>query len=510
MVVPAIRLEMRGICKRFGGVVALDDVTLCVRSGEIHAIVGENGAGKSTLMKILSGAITDFTGQLVLNGRPVRFRGPRDAENQGVSIIYQELNLVPSLTAAANIFLGREMRIGPFLNDRAMRREAAAYFRQLGAPIDPGTPVRRLRVADRQLVEIAKALSLDADIVIMDEPTSALSEAEVSRLIRVIKSLQEHGVTVLYISHKMDEVFKLADRITVLRDGRHVRTLEHGETTPDEVIRLMVGRDVAALDLERSRGVGEELLRVEGLSLPHAERVNAWHLKDVKLALHSGEIVGIAGLLGAGRTELLECLFGAAPVRPTGRILIGARPCRIDSPRDAIAKGLALVTEDRKNLGLFAAMTTADNITVCHLSELRRGPFLSRQRQMQAARSQMDRLTIRAPGPQTPVLSLSGGNQQKCVLGRWLLTRPKILLLDEPTRGIDVAAKAEVYALLGALAHHGMGILMTSSELPELLALCDRIVVLCAGRKTAEFDRATATEELIMRAATGLEINADL
>lgn len=502
MIAPAVRLEARGIRKHFGGVTALADVSLDARAGEVHALCGENGAGKSTLMKILAGAITDYEGDLVLNGKVVRFAGPRDAEQHGVSIIYQELNLVGELSAAANIFLGRELvRFGILLDERAMERESNGLFRRLGAHLSPRALVKNLRIGDQQLVEIAKAISLDADIVIMDEPTSALADAEVTRLFQVIDSLKREGVSVLYISHKMDEVFRLADRITVLRDGRLVRTLDRSQTTPAEVIQMMVGREIATLRLAHEAPAGPEILHVEELSLPHRERAGGWQLDRVSFSMKKGEILGVAGLLGAGRTELLECLFGASRESPTGTVTIAGRVGLPTSPAEAIERGLAMVTEDRKGLGLFDQLTVGSNITLCHLKELALGFWLSRRSEVRAAAIQMERLGIRAAGVDAPILSLSGGNQQKCIVARWLLTRPAILLLDEPTRGIDVGAKADIYRLLRELAEEGLAILMTSSELPELLAVCDRILVLCEGRKTAEFARALATEEKILHAA---------
>jgi ribose transport system ATP-binding protein len=498
-------LSVRQIHKRFGGTIALDGVDLDVYPGEVHAIVGENGAGKSTLMKILSGAIVDYEGQIFLRGRPVRFAHPRDAERAGISIIYQELNLVPELSAAANIFLGRERR-GPLgiLRERAMALEAQDIFRSLGAEIGPEVKVGQLRVGDQQLAEIAKALSLQADILIMDEPTSALSEAEVQRLFRVIADLRQRGVAILYISHKMDEVFSVADRITVLRDGRRIRTLPRHEATPQEVIALMVGREIASLGLDQAHEVREELLRVEGLTLPLQRGNGRYWLEDVSFSLERGEILGVAGLLGAGRTELLECLFGAAPVPPRGQIYLEGKPVQLRSPRDAIHHGLALVPEDRKRLGLVPQMTVRDNMTLATLGRIAFHGFIHPRYELPLVLRMFSEWNIRAAGPEAPIASLSGGNQQKCILARWLLLKPKVLLLDEPTRGIDVGAKAEIYSHLHRLARQGVGILMTSSELPELLALCDRILVLCEGRKTAEFTRAQATEERIMAAATNL------
>jgi ABC-type sugar transport system ATPase subunit len=499
----APRLTVRRITKRFPGVTALSDVSLDVAAGEVHAIVGENGAGKSTLMKILSGAITEYDGEIVLRGRPVRFAGPRDAEHAGVSIMYQELNLVEGLSAAANIFLGREKRtrLG-LLDDRAMEREAAGYFNSLGAPVHPATRVGDLRVGDQQLVEIAKALSLNAEILIMDEPTSALSEQEVRRLFHVIRTLKSRGVTILYISHKMDEVFTLADRITVLRDGRLVQSLARNQAEPRQVINLMVGREIASLHFDEPRRPGDEVLRVKDLSLASRDRTARPKLDHVSFSLHRGEILGVAGLLGAGRTELLECLFGASHIAPTGSVFLGGRPARFRRPRDAMAAGLALVTEDRKRLGLFDQMTVASNVTITKLSALLTGPLLSRRKELAVVGQSTRDLSIKAAGPDAAITSLSGGNQQKCIVARWLLTQPKVLLLDEPTRGIDVGAKAELYVLMDRLCRAGLGIIMTSSELPELLTVCDRIMVLCEGRKTGEFSRDDASEESIMHAAT--------
>jgi ribose transport system ATP-binding protein len=497
------RLSVRHITKRFPGVTALSDVSMDVSAGEVHAIVGENGAGKSTLMKILSGAITEYDGEIVVRGQVMRFGGTRDAEHTGISIMYQELNLVEELSAAANIFLGREKRnrLG-LLDDRAMEREAASYFHQLGTPVAPSVRVGDLRVGDQQLVEIAKALSLNAEILIMDEPTSALSEQEVRRLFEVVRTLKARGVSVLYISHKMDEVFELADRITVLRDGKLVQSMTRAEANPRQVVNLMVGREIASLHFDEPRRPSDEILRVDGLSLAGKDRAARKKLDGVSLSLRRGEILGVAGLLGAGRTELLEALFGASPVAPTGTIQLDGRRVLFRRPNEAMAAGLALVTEDRKRLGLFDQMSVASNITITKLEAIRRGPLLSARKELAVVGQTTKDLSIKTAGPNAAITSLSGGNQQKCIIGRWLLTRPKVLLLDEPTRGIDVGAKAELYVLMDRLCRDGLGIIMTSSELPELLTVSDRIMVLCEGRKTAEFDRADATEEKIMHAAT--------
>lgn len=498
------RLSLEHISKSFGGARALRDVKLSAAAGEVHAICGENGAGKSTLMKIVAGAITVYEGTIKLEGRPVRFFGPRDAEAAGVRIIHQELNLVPELSAAANIFLGRERTRGLGLrNDRAMEGEARRLFERLGAPISPRANVGDLRIGDQQMVEIAKALAFDAAVVIMDEPTSALSDHEVSRLFRVIDDLRRAGTTVLYISHKMNEVFTLADRVTVLRDGQFVATAAADDTGPAEVVRWMVGRDIETLSDAPRQATGRIVLKVKGLNLPAEPGGGRPSLREIGFEVRSREVLGVAGLLGAGRTELLESLFGATEAPPTGEITLEGRSVRFRHPREAIASGVAMVTEDRKTLGLFREMTVAENITIASLGRFTwRGDLVNPIAEREGVAAQVAQLNIKASGFKAPVTSLSGGNQQKCILARWLLTRPKVLLLDEPTRGIDVGAKAEIYALIRRLVGQGMAVVMTSSELPELLAVCDRILVLCEGRVTAELSRSEATEESIMRAAT--------
>ena len=496
-------ISIHSVTKRFPGVTALADVSLDIAAGELHSIVGENGAGKSTLMKILSGVITDFEGDFLLAGKPVKFGGTRDAEAAGISIIHQELNLVEQLSAAANIFLGREIRgwLG-LRDDRAMEQAAGRLLRELECEIDPRELAGALRVGDQQLIEIAKALSLESDILIMDEPTSALTESEVARLYRVIESLRKRGVTILYISHKMDEVFHLSDRITVLRDGRLVRTLRRSDTAPKEVTHLMVGREIEAVDFGAQRTAGEVLLRVENLSLPWPGHARGYRLKDVSLELRRGEILGIAGLMGAGRTELLECLFGAAAEVPSGKIILGSREVRFRHPREACQAGIGLVTEDRKRLGLFAAMNVGENVSICTLDRTGAAGWINRSKEWALAGEVSQKLAVKMSSLSAAITSLSGGNQQKCIIGRWLLTQPQVLLLDDPTRGVDVGAKAELYRLMDQLVRGGIGIIMTSSELPELLTVCDRILVLSEGRLTASFLRSEATEQKIMEAAT--------
>ncbi|MCA9126832.1 MAG: sugar ABC transporter ATP-binding protein [Planctomycetales bacterium] len=498
-------ISIQAVGKQFNAVRALDNVSFDVMPGELHAVMGENGAGKSTLMKILSGVINEYEGQLVLSGQPCRFADTREAENAGVSIIHQELNLVEQLPVAANIFLGRELtnRMG-VLNQREMDRRAAELLTQLESPIPPTIRAGTLRVGDQQLIEIAKALSLDATILIMDEPTSALTESEVARLYGVIDRLRSRGVTILYISHKMDEVFRLADRITVLRDGRFVTTVNRVDTSPREIAHLMVGRELEPTHRASSSESQPTVLAVKGLSLAWPGHSKAWRLRSINFELHRGEILGIAGLMGAGRTELLECLFGASQVPPEGEIVLNGATLQFLHPADAMQAGIAMVTEDRKRIGLFSHMSVGSNITICALSELATKGVLSPRRENDAANEQIGSLSIKTAGAEASINSLSGGNQQKCIIGRCLLTKPDVLLLDDPTRGVDIGAKAELYRLMQQLAEQGMAIIVTSSELPELLTVSDRILVLCEGEITGEFPRGLATEQNIMEAATSL------
>jgi len=500
---PAPHISIKNVSVRFPGVLALDRVSLDVPAGELHAIVGENGAGKSTLMKVLAGVYSHFDGEMMIRGRPQRFLSTREAEHAGVSIIFQELNLVEQLPVAANIFLGREMR-GRFglLDDRAMNAAAAGLLQELECRAAPTQLVGSLRVGDQQLVEIAKALSLQSDIVIMDEPTSALTEAESERLMRIIARLKARGVTILYISHKMDEVFRLADRITVLRDGRVVETVRPTESSPKAVAHLMVGREIENASQFEPRSPGAPILEARDLTLPWPGHAQKYRLHKVNLAVHAGEVLGVAGLMGAGRTELLECLYGSSRVRPSGEVLINGRARSFSHPAEALEAGVALVTEDRKRLGLFTDLSVGQNITLCDLREALRTGFIDSRAERALATGIVERLRVKTPGIDAPITNLSGGNQQKCIIGRGLLTRPKVLLLDDPTRGVDVGAKAELYRLIDNLCREGLAVILTSSELPELLTLSDRIMVLCEGRVTGHFTRAEATEQRIMEAAT--------
>ncbi len=496
-------ISIHGIGKQFNAVRALNNVSFDVLPGELHAVMGENGAGKSTLMKILSGVVSEYEGELFLRGKLVRFKSTREAEDAGIGIIHQELNLVEQLSVSANIFLGRETkRALGILNQVAMDRRAAELLAQLESNISPRALVSSLRVGDQQLVEIAKAISLEAEILIMDEPTSALTESEVARLYGVIDRLRKRGVTILYISHKMDEVFRLADRITVLRDGQFVQTVNRADATPRSIAHLMVGRDIEPARRRQSNQASSVVLETISLSLAWPGHPRGWRLKDVSFKMHQGEILGFAGLMGAGRTELLECLFGASSVQPQGQLFVQGKKERFTHPAEAMKAGIAMVTEDRKRLGLFAQMTVRENTTLCSLQNCSTAGVLNRLRELAATDKQIRSLAIKSSGPEAMITSLSGGNQQKCIIGRCMLTKPSILLLDDPTRGVDIGAKAELYQLMEQLAAEGVAIIVTSSELPELLTVSDRILVLCEGVITGEFTREEATEQRIMEAAT--------
>ncbi len=494
---------MKQVSKRFGGVAAISDFSLEIQRGEFHALVGENGAGKSTLMKILSGVIADYEGEIQIRHVPVRFRNTKEAERAGITIIHQELNLVNELTVAANIFLGRELknRFG-LLDDRRMQRETHVLFDNLECSLDPKQLVRELRVGDQQLVEIAKSLALNSEILIMDEPTSALTEAEVERLFRVVRKLLSQHVTILYISHKLDEVFRMADRITVMRDGHKVLTTLKTETTPRDVTHHMIGRQIEQRTFTGRRQPGEVILQVDRLSLPHQSPELRDRLREISFKLHRGEVLGIAGLMGAGRTELLEALYGATLETPTGTVLLDGEPVLFRHPEEAVRQGVALVPEDRKRQGLFSHMNVRENISLVSLREVSRAGLISAGLETSLAERAMAILGVKAEGPEEAITSLSGGNQQKCIMARWLQTKPRILLLDDPTRGVDVGAKAELYQVIDDLCEQGLGIIVTSSELPELMTLCDRILVLCEGELTGEFSRDEFSEHRLMEAAT--------
>jgi ribose transport system ATP-binding protein len=489
-------LEMRAIDKRFPGVHALADVSMDVLPGEVHALVGENGAGKSTLMKILAGVYVADGGEIVYKGEPYAPRTPGAARDAGIVTIYQELNLVPVLSVTENMFMGMELTRGPFLDWPAMhRRSRELLASRLHLDIDPRIAVGRLGVGQQQMVEVAKALLHEADIIIMDEPTASLSLREIADLFTIVRELKSHGVSTIFISHHLDETFELSDRTTVLRDGRLVATLSTSELDTQSLIQLMVGRDLAAHDPKRPAPIGDEILRVEGLT-----RLGVF--EDVSFSVRTGEIVGIAGLVGAGRTEVVRAIFGADPV-DRGQVHVDGKPVSIRNPRDAIDHGIALLTEDRKSQGLVLIFDVRENITLPLLGRLTRGPLTDKGREREIAAGFIDRLAIKASSQEQLALNLSGGTQQKVVLSKWLAAKARVIIFDEPTRGIDVGAKAEIYEIMNELVAQGDAIVMVSSELPEILAMSDRILVMQGGRVRGELDRSEATQERIMHLATG-------
>jgi rhamnose transport system ATP-binding protein len=489
-------LALRGVSKSFGAVAALRDVQLELHPGEAHALVGENGAGKSTLVRILAGAHAPDEGELTLDGRPLHLTGPADARDAGIAVIYQEPTLFPDLSVAENIFMGRQpLRSLRRIDAAAMRQRAGELFTRLGVHLDPERPARGLSIADQQIVEIAKALSFDARVLVMDEPTAALSGVEVERLFAVARSLRDAGAAVLFISHRFDEVFALCQRITIMRDGRWVSTDRTDDITVDQVIRRMVGREVSSLYPKQDTVVHEPRLEVNGLT-----RLGVF--EEVSFTVHSGEIVALAGLVGAGRSEVIRAVFGIDKYEK-GSVTVEGKRLKPSDPSAAIAAGLALVPEDRRQQGLVMELSVERNATLPRRWSLAHGGLLFAGAERRSARKWTDRLQVKAQRLSAPVSTLSGGNQQKVVLAKWLSTEPRVLLVDEPTRGIDVGTKAEVHRLLSQLAADGVAVLMVSSELPEVLGMADRMLVMHEGRLVADIPRATADEEAVMTAATG-------
>ncbi len=499
-------LEMRNITKSFPGVRALDGVTFDLYAGEVHALVGENGAGKSTLMKILGGVYPypDYGGEISIRGRENRFASVRDAETAGIAVIYQELSLVKDMTVGENIFLGREPRRFGIINWDALYSRAQKLLNDLRLPIDPHTPVHNLGIGQQQLVEIAKALATEGTrMLVLDEPTAALTDAEVATLYTIIDNLRARGVGMIYISHKLDEVFHLSDRITVLRDGRTVGTYPRSEVSEERIISLMVGREVTQLFPTPEHTPGDTVFEVKNLTAYDPVVEGKKLVNRVSFSVRKGEVLGIAGLMGAGRSELLMSIFGAHAGRVSGEILIKGRQTHLANPSDAIRRGLGFVTEDRKRFGLVLDQTILNNMTLASLHRVS-GRFITDvDAETAAGEREMRNLRIKAPGVFTISGTLSGGNQQKVVLAKWLLTDPLVLFLDEPTRGIDIGAKQEIYSQINALARAGLAIVMVSSELPEVLGLSDRVLVLHEGRVTGEFTRKNVTAEAVMACATG-------
>jgi ribose transport system ATP-binding protein len=490
-------LEMKGISKSFPGVKVLDQVGFTLSSGEVHALMGENGAGKSTLMKILGGIHTKDSGSIAMHGNAIDITSPSMAQDAGIVIIHQELKLIPHLTVMENIFLGREFTYGKskIINWRRMKQESKSYLSRLGLNIDPGILVNELSVGQQQMVEITKALSMNAEILVLDEPTAALTDREIEALFAVIASLKEKGVGMIYISHRMEEIFRICDQVTVLRDGHYVGTEYIADTTMDELVKMMVGREIKDRFPKIQVTLGEEKLTVNGLT-------QKGKLHDISFSVRAGEILGIAGLMGAGRTELAKALFGVTPI-DRGTISVNGNSVSIKQPIDAIRAGIALVTEDRKDEGLLLPLSVNDNLALPNLSLLSSFGFMNHSKERELSDSMIRQLSIKTPNREQKVDALSGGNQQKVVIGKWLATSPQVLILDEPTRGVDIGAKKEIYDLMNELALQGVAIIMISSELPEVLGMSDRILVMHEGKISGEFTQEEASQEKIMLSATG-------
>ena len=494
-------LEMRGIGKSFPGVRALDHVNLTVEQGEIHAICGENGAGKSTLMKILSGVYPhgSYEGEIVYDGQPLALRDIRDSEAKGIIIIHQELALVPLLSIAENMYLGNEIAQNGVINWPKAFKQAEGWLRKVGLTESPGAVVGKLGVGKQQLIEIAKALAKDVRLLILDEPTAALQENDSAKLLDLMLELKAQGVTQIIISHKLNEIAKVADRVTVIRDGASISTMDKHEITEDRIIRDMVGRDMANRYPERVPNPGEVLLEIDGWSCWHPEQTGRQMIRNVSLNVRKGEIVGIAGLMGTGRTELAMSVFGRSYGKGhEGRVKMNGKPVDVSTVTKAVEAGLAYVTEDRKGLGLILDEPIVKNVTLANLVGVSLRGVLDKRKESRVAEGYRKQLAIRTPGVQQKVVNLSGGNQQKVVLSKWLFTDPQVLILDEPTRGIDVGAKFEIYTIMKELAEQGRSILMISSEMPELLGMCDRIYVMNEGRIVGELSREEASQEKIM------------
>jgi rhamnose transport system ATP-binding protein len=488
-------LEIRNVSKRFGQTQALDDVSVAFLPGEIHALLGENGAGKSTLIKIMTGVQQADGGEVIVDGQPVQIGNALEGQGHGIVAMYQEPSIFPDLSVAENVFISHRER-GRIVDHGAMQRDAVAVFERLAVRMDVEQPARGLTLAEQQTVEIAKALSLSVRVLIMDEPTASLSAHEVQRLFGIVAALRNEGVAVLFISHRLEEVFEIADRVTILRDGRWVSTTPRAGLTVEAAIRGMVGRDLRELFVRTPTEPGDVVLEVNSLGLEGA-------FADVSFELRAGEILGFAGLVGARRTDVGLALFGISPA-DAGEILVDGRRVQIRSPRDAMRLGIAYTTEDRRQLGLFFPFSIAANISLPSLRRyLSRLGIVRRRMENTTAREFKEQLQIRASSVEAPVATLSGGNQQKVVLSKWLNTKPRILILDEPTRGIDVGTKVDVHQIIDDLAHEGIGIILISSDLPEVLAMSDRILVMREGRQMAIFDRAEATQERVLGAAMG-------
>jgi len=491
-----MNIEMRGINKSFGSNQVLKDAGFLLKDGEVHALMGENGAGKSTLMKILTGVYTKDAGTIFVDGVEVNYKNPQEAEKAGIVFIYQEINSLFDLTVEENLFMGKEVTKGFGICDKkAMRAKAQEVMDRLGVSIPVDAVMGDLSVGQQQMVEICKALMVDAKVLIMDEPTAALTQSETEVLFEVMKGLVEKGVSIVYISHRMEEIFELCDRITILRDGSYIGTEYIKDITMDDVVKMMIGREIGERFPQRDVTVGEEVIRVENLNHPR-------YFKDVNFSVKAGEVLGVSGLMGAGRTEIMHAIFGNMP-EATGKIFIDGKEVSISNPREAIAAGIGFITEDRKTEGLLLEKPISENIEVANLKKVSIRNILNPKKQVELVKKGIEEFRIKCFGPQHECHNLSGGNQQKVVLAKWIYTEPKILILDEPTRGVDIGAKKEIYSVINDLAAKGVAVILVSSELPEVLGMSDRIMVVHEGHVTGIIDAATADQEKVMTLATG-------
>lgn len=495
-------LVAENITKKFSGVTALDNVCLELHAGKVNAIIGENGAGKSTLMKILSGVYAEYDGRIVLKNKQVSFQNTKQAQAAGIAIIHQELNLIPHLSIIENIFLGREIETAwGTLDKRKMRLQTQQLLQRLKLSVDADATIATLKVGQQQVVEIAKALLLDADVIIMDEPTSAISESEVAVLFDIIAQLKKEGKAIVYISHKLDELFTIADRFIIMRDGKTIESGDMQGMTHDSIIQKMVGREISIVKKVTKLYENNALLSVKNISLKHPERRDDLLLKNISFDLYRGEVLGVFGLMGAGRTELMETIFGLHAKQSAGSMAINGNDVIIGSPQDAIKAGIALVPEDRKRDGLVLGLDVKTNICITTLDDMQQAGLLNATKETALAKKYTAELSIKTSSDKQLAKNLSGGNQQKIVIAKWLATKPKVLLLDEPTRGIDINAKNEIYKLMLQLANEGMGIVMVSSELTEILAVSDRVMVMAEGNVTTLLNAVDATEDKILKAA---------
>ncbi|MEH7127489.1 sugar ABC transporter ATP-binding protein [Neobacillus drentensis] len=490
-------IEMKGISKAFSGNRVLDQVDFQLLRGEIHALMGENGAGKSTLIKILTGIYERDAGKVFIKGKEVHFKNPKEAEQMGIAVIHQELNIIPYLTVYENMFLGKELTVGRFgiTRDKEMKKKTKEYLDRLGIEIDPNTEAGNLSVGQQQMIEIARAVAANTEVLIMDEPTAALTDREIEALFKVIDSLKKQGVGIVYISHRMEEIFQICDRISVLRDGQFIDSKEVAKTNFDEIVKLMVGRQLGERFPERNTKIGQERFKVENLT-------SKGSFENISFSVHQGEIVGVAGLMGAGRSEIMQAIFGYRAL-DGGKMFIDGKEVTIKSPYEAITAGIAFVTEDRKSQGLILDLSVRENLSITTLDKISNKSVVSSKTEISLVNEMIEKLHVKTSGREISVKSLSGGNQQKIVIGKWLGIHPKILILDEPTRGVDVGAKKEIYQLMNDLTKQGVSIIMVSSELPEILGMSDRVLVIHEGKLANVLNKSEATQENIMQSATG-------